>query len=106
VQISNFIKKRDVSFRNKISLAKFLVVLILINFVFPLSIFLGFPRLLNDQNPSWAFVTLGLPDIAYFCMISSGLFLAMGIIKAIHLLVFMRTFRYQVKHRGHGIKIG
>ncbi|HEX2925658.1 MAG TPA: serine hydrolase domain-containing protein [Ruminiclostridium sp.] len=106
VQIRNFIKKRDIFLRSRISLVKFLVELILINFVFPLGILFGFPRLFNDQNPSWAFVKLALPDIAYFCIISSGLFLAMGIIKAIHLLVFMRTFRYQVKHRGNETKTG
>lgn len=91
VQIRNFIKKRNIFFRSRISLVKFYVVSVLINFIFPLGIIFGIPRLINNEHPTWSTVTLFIPDIGYFCIISAGLFLAIGIIKAIHLLVFMKT---------------
>lgn len=88
IQIRNFIKKRNTFFRSRISLFKFWIVLIVVNFVFPLGILFGLPRIFtNNENPSWALITFGTPDIGYFCIAVSGLFLAMGILKTIHLLV-------------------
>ena len=96
VQIRNFIKKRNIFYKSRISLVKYYVVSVLINFIFPLGIIFGIPRLINNEHPSWATVALFVPDIGYFCIISSGLFLAMGIIKTIHLLVFAKTSRCEV----------
>jgi hypothetical protein len=72
-----------------------LVVLTLINFVFPIGILFGFPRIINNEHPTWSFVILALPDIGYFCIIVSGLFMIMGLLKTIYFLVYMKTSQYK-----------
>lgn len=88
VQIRNLIKKRNSFCRSRLGLLRYIIVLITVNFALPLGILFGLPRLFpNDENPSWALIALGSPDIAYFCIIASVLLLAVGILKAIHCML-------------------
>jgi CubicO group peptidase (beta-lactamase class C family) len=91
MQVLNFIKKRNSVFRSRLSLSMYLVVFAVTNIIIPLGVLYGLPWITNNEHPTWAMVTLALPDIGYFCLITSVLFLTMGIVKTCHLLIYMKT---------------